>query len=336
LNPDDRAKADQTPTHEPLVASDSAVQRRHREHQGWWRREVLGLPAGRPSPQVRRRYPTLGNYLPESHRGLTAAEAGWNLMSPQAHAYTQRRLTVLARTDGLAETDRLWRNMLSSQPLAFSIAGQLRAFPEAAAGVFAELTGLPVAALDRLGDPDDDYLLDGIEAEWSPPRDHHTGDRSGFDIAALLRLEDDSRLLVSIETKYIDSFSRARLDPERYRRHLEAIGLSPRAVEAIVERGASQFLRSVLLTDSVRRSGIRGEDRIDHQVAAVLARGEDTSADDAVEALADHLPKAGVARWSYGDLFAATAQRPDLAQWTREMKCRYTLPNLGSPSGMPK
>ncbi|MDQ2706984.1 MAG: hypothetical protein M3Z25_04825 [Actinomycetota bacterium] len=69
--------------------------------------------------------------------------------------------------------------MLSSQTLAFSIAGELRAYSQAAASVFAELTGLPVVALGRFGKLGDDYLLDGIEAEWSPPDDHYTGDRSG-------------------------------------------------------------------------------------------------------------------------------------------------------------
>ncbi|MBA2323751.1 MAG: hypothetical protein H0V92_06995 [Pseudonocardiales bacterium] len=177
------------PTGEPPdleVPSDSPTQRAHRAHQSSWRTEILGLPAGPPSKRVRDRYPTLGNFLPESHDGRSAADAGWNLMSDAARTYTHERVQVLARTGGLAEPDRLWRNMLSSQPLAFSIAGELRAHPQAAVAVFTELTGLPVVAFDRLGEPGDDYRLDGIEAEWSPPRDHHTGDQSGFDIAAML------------------------------------------------------------------------------------------------------------------------------------------------------
>jgi hypothetical protein len=178
-------------------------------------------------------------------------------MSPEARDYTRARLEVLKRTGGLAETDRLWRNLLSSQPLAFSIAGQLRAFPDAAARVFTELTGRSVVALGRLGDPGDGYALDGIEAEWSPPKKHHTGDRSGFDIAAMLRLEVDSRLLVSIETKYVDNFSRAPLKRALYQEHLEALGLDADATAAIVRAGGSQFLRSALLTASVYRRGLR-------------------------------------------------------------------------------
>lgn len=307
------------------VTSDTPTQRRHRAHQSWWRHAVLGLPAGSPAARAQRKNPTLGNYLPQAHGGQTAAEAGWNLMSDAARDYTRRRLDVLRRTDGLAETDRLWRNMLSSQPLAFSIAGQLRAHPDAAATVFAELTGLPVVGLDRLGEPSDDYLLDGLEAEWSPPRAHHTGDRSGFDVAALLRLEDGSRLLVSVEVKYVDSFSPAVLELGRYHDHLTAIGLDDAATAAIVASGASQFLRSVLLTESVRRAGLRGESSIEHSLAAVLGREDDRTADSAVDVVARHAPHVQVARWSHTQLFTAAGHQPVLAEWARQMGRRYVL-----------
>ncbi|HXV93870.1 MAG TPA: hypothetical protein VD813_11270, partial [Pseudonocardia sp.] len=219
-----------------LVASDTPAQRAHREHQSRWRETVLGLPPGPPSRPFRSRYPALGNYLPETAHGLTAEQTGWNLMSPAARAYTRRRLDALRRVDGLAEPDRLWRNMLSSQPLAFSVAGELRAHPKAAVAVFAELTGRPVAGLAAIGGLDDDHRLDGIEAEWFPPRELHTRDRSGFDIAAALRLADRSRILLTIEVKYVDGFSRAPLEPPHYSDHLAATRLTD-AVPDIVRAG---------------------------------------------------------------------------------------------------
>lgn len=312
-----------TELHEPEVASDSRVQREHRTHQSWWRREMLKLPAGPPSKQVSAKYPILGNYLPEVHEGCSAAEGGWNLMSRAAHKYTRERLLVLAQTGGLAETDRLWRNMLSSQPLAFSLAGELRAHPEAAVAVFAELTGLPVVALDRLGEAGDSFRLDGIEAEWSPPRDHHTGDGSGFDIAAMLRLKEDRTLLVSVEVKYIDSFSAKALDPKRYKQHLEAIGLSLEATQAVVAGGGSQFLRSVLLTESVRRSGLRKGPGVDGCVSVVLAREDDGSADKVFRLIDGLASGVQVARWSHARLLTVAAGHPELADWAHRMRCRY-------------
>jgi hypothetical protein len=274
---------------------------------------------------VRDQYPTLGNYLPETHDQQLPAAAGWNLMSDAARAYAHERLVVLARTGGLAEPDRLWRNMLSSQPLAFSIAGHMRAHPAASVEVFAALTGWPVVALDCLGEPGDDYRLEGIEAEWSPPRDRHTGDRSGFDIAALLRLADGARALVSVEVKYVDSFSSAPLVPKWYADHLAATGIGDEAVSAIVRARASQFLRSVLLTESVRRFGLRGETRLDRALSVVLARDDDPAADRAVQLLQEHAPHAATARWTHTGLLAAAGQHPALAEWARQMMRRYTL-----------
>jgi hypothetical protein len=50
-----------------------------------------------------------------------------NLMSEAGRAYAAARQQELKALGGLAEQDRLYRNLLSSQPLAFSIAGSGRA-----------------------------------------------------------------------------------------------------------------------------------------------------------------------------------------------------------------
>jgi hypothetical protein len=308
---------------DPVVATDTVAQRRHRAHQSRWRREVLGLPAGTPSAQVRTTYPTLGNYLPAHHDGLSADSAGWNLMSDPARAYAHTRLKALESTNGLAEPDRFWRNMLSSQPLAFSLAGQLRAYPDAAARVFAELTGWSVIGFCRLGDAGDPFALDGIEAEWSPPREEHIGDRSGFDLAAIVCLQNGTRALVSVEVKYVDTFSSAKVDPVRYAEHLSSTGLAGRAASAIVGAGGSQFLRSVLLTESVRRRGIRGETSLEGALSVVLGRHDDPTADRVVQALNDQAPHLATARWSHRDVLIAAQRQPELAEWARQMRRRY-------------
>lgn len=224
----------------PTVASDSASTRLHRAHQGRWR-EGIGWPPGPPSDaRAQTRYDRLTNYLAPEHDGQTPEAAGINLMSTEAVEYTRERLGVLQRIDGVAETDRLWRNLLSSQPLAFSLAGHLRAHPDAAASLFAELTGRDVAGLASLRAPRHvDHELHGIEAEWFPPRELHTGDRSGFDIAALLALRDGRHLLLTIEVKYVDSFSPAKLDLNRYAGVLDAPGVDRGTAAALVAAGGS-------------------------------------------------------------------------------------------------
>ena len=302
---------------------DPAV-RAHRAHQGRWRREVLQRPAGPPTDKrARSQYPTLDNCLPEEHQGIGAEDEGLNLMSDAAREYARKRLSELKPIGGLAEKDRLWRNLLSSQPLAFSIAGELRAHPSAAAALFAELTDADVRALGRLDDPS--HQLNGVEAEWFPPRDQHTRDRSGFDVAAVLELADGSRLLVTVEVKYVDTFSPTKLDPELYAAALSEVGLARADAQEIVDRGGSQFLRSVLLTDSVRRTGVRGAGGVDQAMAVVLARGDDSRAASVVSALDQHVMPTSVSLWSHEYFFNAAGKQPALSEWAARMSDRYLL-----------
>lgn len=311
------------------VPTESRVKAAHRAQQGWWREALLHRPPGAPTQRsARDRYSTLSNYLPAEFEGRTAAQEGLNLMPEAARTYARARQIELVDIAGLAQGDRLWRNMLSSQPLAFSIAGELREHPEAAAALSADLTGLPVTALDTL--TDDTHPLNGVDAEWFPQRELYTRDLSGFDLAAALRLEDGTRVLLTVEVKYVDSFSPAKLDPGDYADHLSAVGISLDSAAALVKAGCSQFLRSVLLTDSVRRTGIRGEGGVDSTIAVVLARGDDGTASRVVDAIAVHAPPTTVAFWSHERFFAAAARQPALAGWAAQLQARYLLSGAGS------
>ncbi|TDQ04968.1 PGN_0703 family putative restriction endonuclease [Labedaea rhizosphaerae] len=231
---------------------------------------------------------------------------------------------MVRAANGLAEAERLWRNMLSSQPLAFSIVGELRAHERAALAVLGRLTGLELTAFDRLGAPGDPWALDGLQAEWAPPRDAHTGDKSGFDMAAVARTAAGERVLVTVEVKYVDTFSPAKLDPARYRLD----GLTESDVAELVDLGASQFLRSVLLTESVRQHGLRDNGGLDKAVALVLCRADDAQARKVVDAVATACPNAdlAVALRTHDELFDAADAQPDLREWARAMRRRYLTP----------
>jgi hypothetical protein len=166
----------------------------------------------------------------------------------------------------------------------------------------------------------------GLEAEWFPPRELHTADQSGFDIAAYLKLSDGQRLLLTIEVKYTDSFSAKKMTWERYGAHLEAAGLDEPAMKGIVLAGGSQFLRSVLLTDSLRRRGVRGGPGVGRVLAVVLARGDDGSAKGVVSKIAEYQPSTPVAFWSHEEFLLACSREPDLAEWSDRLKRRYVLP----------
>lgn len=312
----------------PEVSSDSSVVRRHRAHQGKWR-EQLGWPAGPPSDaRARSRYDRLTNYFAEEFEGATPAEAGVNFVPSTAKAYAHERLAELRAIDGVAEPDRLWRNLLSSQPLAFSIAGHLRDHLDAAAQVFSTLTGRNVVGFARLEDREaPGHTLGRIDAEWFPPQHHHTGDRSGFDVAAVLSLADETTMLLTIEVKYVDSFSPKKLEKVRYADALEACGISDQQADELIDAGGSQFLRSVLLTHSVAQSGIAGSTspKVEQAMAVVLGRADDEKARLVVDRFGGLDLPVATAYWSHDEFCDAAAAAGSLAAWAKDLRRRYVL-----------
>lgn len=133
------------------------------------------------------------------------------------------------------------------------------------------------------------------------------------------------RLLVSIEVKFVDTFSPKRLKYENYQDHLDASGLDEAAWKDIVAKGGSQFLRSVLLTDSLRRQGLSGGREVDRTLAVVLARSDDRSAVKVVKTIAGYQPSTPVDFWSHGDFLDACAAQPELAEWAARMRARYVM-----------
>lgn len=133
----------------------------------------------------------------------------------------------------------------ASRPLTFSIADELRAHPTAAAAAFAQL---PVVELDAFGEPDD-YRLDRIERSGSL-RATSTPVTAR---ASISPLPSDSPMARGCCSRSRSSTSTASRPPRWVRPDtpsLAALDLTG-SVSEIVSRGGSQFLRSVLLTESV-------------------------------------------------------------------------------------
>ena len=148
------------------VVSDDRITRRDRQRQSEYRQHVLRLPAGRRGDRV------LGNHLPPDHGHR-------NFLSREAAEYAEVRAGEVQREGGQLETTRLFTNMLSSMPLAFSVFGHLRAHRTAAVRLLGDLLDIDVAELVpvQVGS----RAIDGIECEWAPDRGEHLDDRTAFD-----------------------------------------------------------------------------------------------------------------------------------------------------------
>jgi len=297
-----------------FVASDNAVTRRERRRQSDYREQVLELPAG--TDRLGR---ILGNYLPGGDRRN-------NFLSDEAAEYAAARVDVVRREGGQLEQTRLFTNMLSSMPLCFSVFGHLRAHPTAALRVLSDVLGADLVELIRV--PVGDRVIDGIECEWAPDRRQHLNDGSAFDAAVAVRCADGRRLLLAVETKYVDTFSRDTASAEKdakYRRFCDDFGMADGAFDALKGPATRQLLRNVLLTESTRRGGAAAEPLFDDAITVVLARDEDRAARDAVTALDSHRGRlvTAVQFVGHGELAEAAGAVPEVAEWASRFRRRY-------------
>jgi hypothetical protein len=219
--------------------------------------------------------------------------------------------------------------MLSSMPLCFSVFGHLRAHPEGAVALFGALLGRDVVELLHVAIGN--RPIDGIECEWAPERRDHLDDGSAFDAVVAARTSDGRRLLVAVETKYVDTFSR---DPQnsdkddKYRGFCQCFGMADTAFEELRGPATRQLLRNVLLTESVRRGGAAGEAPFDEALTVVLARDDDAAARSAVASLEAQRGDlvTGIRFIGHGELAHAATAVAGLASWAAEFRRRYVDP----------
>lgn len=170
-------------------AETSAFKRRARLHQALWR-EHKGLPIGsqpmRPKPGRPSR--PLGSRISvEAGRKSQA-----NFLNEAIRRAVSQRVAKPQPYQTLLE-DRLYCDLLSSMPMCFNLFGVLEA----------DL---------RLADhavhswwPDVPGRVSAVLFEWSPGRrlpGQYLENRSAFDVAFALELEDGSRGVFGVETKY--------------------------------------------------------------------------------------------------------------------------------------
>lgn len=159
-----------------------------RETKGW----PMGLwPAG--SDEQRE----LGSYLAEDHGDA-------NFITPDI-ARLARRVVAWREDDALIDTDRLYRNLLSSMPATFNLIGPLALNPRLATAILRRLCPSFVKKVD-------DTLF-----EHSPARRHpaFTNDRSAFDALFKVTTPEGEHGFIATEIKYTESMHEqpARLRP---------------------------------------------------------------------------------------------------------------------------
>ena len=202
--------------------------KRVRIHQGWWRRNVLNvLPGLHP----------INNKKDICNTILNGKISELNYLTPNsAKAVIQ---TLNERTDsskGLIDEDRLYNNLLSSQPLCFNFFGELMADKTFGLNIlkswWPELTELK-----------------SVLFEYAP-KECYTKDNSAFDIAFEVAIEDKIGL-IGLECKYTDSFSTKEYDKPAYKTIFDLSSSFKGDYNTLKSSRYNQLFRNQLIAESL-------------------------------------------------------------------------------------
>jgi len=168
--------------------------RRARIHQGWWRMNVL---MEKPGPHPREKDENVCNTI------LGGQTSKKNFLTENTMKAVEQTLSSRKPSDpGMVDKDRLYNNLLSSQPLCFNFFGELMMDTE---------FGLKI--LQNWWP--DITLLRKVIFEYAPD-ERYTNDNSAFDVA--FEVEAGDRIgLIGLECKYTDSFSASKYAKQEYK-----------------------------------------------------------------------------------------------------------------------
>lgn len=169
------------------IPDESGFIKKFRLHQGWWRTFVLNEPEG-----VYR--DSKGNNATVCNRINNGNKSLKNFLSKEISDTVEYALMQQKQSgSGIMDEDRLYNNLLSSQPLAFNFFGFFNANPEIA-----------LLFLQTIR-PDITYF-DKVVFEYAPDSNK---DSSAFDIGFIIK-SGKKRGFIGLECKYTDTFSYRR------------------------------------------------------------------------------------------------------------------------------
>jgi len=166
------------------IPDESGFTKKFRMHQAWWRTFVLDEPEGVYID-------TKGNRATVCNRINNGKKSLKNFLSKEISDTVEHALKEQKQTGaGIMEVDRLYNNLLSSQPLAFNFFGFFNANPELALG-FLQTIKPEITHFEK------------VTFEYAPDSNK---DSSAFDIGFIVK-SGKKRGFMGFECKYTDTFS---------------------------------------------------------------------------------------------------------------------------------
>lgn len=172
------------------LPKESGLIKRCRIHQSWWRKFVLNEEEGTYWDMRNKRETSVGNRINNGDISLK------NFITKDIAAIANR--AIEQNEAGIIETERLYNNLLSSQPLAFNFIGFLKLHPKLALEFCKKIHPDVIDVKDVL-------------FEYAPK----SCDHSAFDFAFIVKTLD-GKGFIGFECKYTDTFSYKRKDAKLF------------------------------------------------------------------------------------------------------------------------
>ena len=213
---------------------ESEFKKRMRFHQGWWRAFVLAEKEGNhPIKKGEIVCNTLLNGQISQKNFLSQ-----NIADAVKQTIQERREAI----SGILEEDRLFNNLLSSQPLCFNFFGELKMD-----------TGFALQVLQQFWPELTEVKR--VVFEFAPVG-KYTNDNSAFDVAFEV-LADNQSGLVGLECKYTDTFSKKEYDKAEYRKifNQRKEKVFTAMYEEFTAARFNQLFRNQLIAESLIQNG---------------------------------------------------------------------------------
>lgn len=171
-------------------------------------------------------------------------DTGKNFLTEKIFELVKKEISNRDEKGRVIIPSRIWQNLLSSQPLAFNLFGELVDNPELAKRVFQDL--FPNHKIRKIFE---------IKFEHSPGRNNikYTGDRSAFDVFVRYENELNENCFFGIEVKYSESLNdKQSVHKDRYDEISKDAGIfKPEKRLALREKPIQQIWRDHLLALSM-------------------------------------------------------------------------------------
>ncbi len=283
----------------------SEFRRKARVLQSMWR-ENLGFPMGEHhTPKYGSRM--LGSRL----EGSRARHELLNYLTPTIRQVVRNEVMDKKKSRGkMYARPRIFDDLLSSQPLAFNLFGELQSNLSLATLVFRELLGSRVGAVT------------GIEFEYSLGRGdpRYTGDRTAFDVYVSFSGATGGRGFVGIEVKYHEDL-RGRTAPHRERYDEIASNMKCFGQETLAQLRKNPLQQ--LWRDHLLAGALRNADGFGDGLFAVLYPRDNLACARAVSKYRGCLSNtATFENWTLED-FTAVVKKHTTSGWIDDFIDRY-------------